>query len=364
MGRYKQRHLLHFWVDYIKAIINSNNCLLLNWLSDNSNFLLIDLMGLNFQIQKIENPKFRKFFSIQFNWINVAFIWIEWIKKGIVRANDMLEISWQGFLMFWIEFFYSIMQKFNFEFIKFKRFDICMDIDVDINYFYDEIINNKHKKKITREYKNHLWKIESFYFWKLENELNNYQCTRIYNKILDSEKKNKLFLYEKYKNEDWTYKDVTRFEVEIREDLAKFYKYDDLNNLNIIFAKLVKTFYIFNWQFFKFIEFDNFLNYSEERKREFLKNVEDYKKEQKKANKEIIEIIKSWNTDIEVKTSSQNTLKNIIIWHKNIQKYWKQIEDPKKKNLAITCFLSYAWKLLNSWYTKEQLFEMINTKFE
>jgi hypothetical protein len=91
---------------------------------------------------------------------------------------------------------------------------------------------------------------------------------RIYNKIIDSEKKEKLFLYNDRKDEKGKLRDVTRFEYEAREDLCKFYTFDMLINEEFIFNRIKKSFYSLNYQFFKFVNFESIRIYSEKEKME------------------------------------------------------------------------------------------------
>jgi len=61
-----------------------------------------------------------------------------------------------------------------------------------------------------------------------------------------------LYDYEKYDN-------ITRLEIEIREDKAKFWSVEKITDINFIFAVIVKNFYRFNYQFFGFLKFDDYL---------------------------------------------------------------------------------------------------------
>ena len=67
--------------------------------------------------------------------------------------------------------------------------------------------------------------------------------------------KKKSFLYPDYDE----YKDVTRLEVEIREEKARYWTEDKLTDINFVFAVIVKQFYKFNYQFFGFLKFDDFV---------------------------------------------------------------------------------------------------------
>lgn len=85
------------------------------------------------------------------------------------------------------------------------------------------------------------------YFGEKSREKNTYQLIRIYDKKADSASaKHKEFLYPGHDQ----YEHVTRFEIELREDLAKFWTVEKLQDINYIFAVMIKKFYRYNYQFF------------------------------------------------------------------------------------------------------------------
>lgn len=57
---------------------------------------------------------------------------------------------------------------------------------------------------------------------------------------------------------------MTRFEIELREDLAQFWTTEKLLSTNYIFAVMIKKFYRYNYQFFGFLKFDDFLKKKKE----------------------------------------------------------------------------------------------------
>lgn len=372
MGRYKKRELLHFWVDYIKAIVSITDenykTSPMASLSANSNFTTFDFNWNKLFLEKmpLAMEKYNQFYQIRFNNINLAFIWLDWIKNGSVIPWDFLEITWQALNIFWVELFYFLMSYFNFEFLKYKRFDLAMDFALDTTYFFKEILMDKFKEDKTLNLFQNNGKIETIYFWKKSNKDNNYQLVRIYDKILDSVKKEKLFLYhderlnseKEQKETGEKYKKVTRFEVEIREDLAKFYSYDSLENVNIIFAKMNKTFFKYNKQFFKFVDFENFLKLEEQQKKDFLTYNEVEEIKDKKKKKEVLEKIKNWEIEKPL-TAYQSKIKRKIEGLTNSQIYGKEIINTKQEKMAVAMFLSYAKKLKNSGYNLEKLTEIL-----
>jgi len=354
MWRYKTRELLYFWVDYIKAffkdILDKDNILLT--LSSNSNQYFFSYLWNNFILtkQKYNNDGFTKYYSIQTEKaISIAFIILD--NK---QWKNFIEITGQGLTLFWTDVYYFLMKEFNLSFIKYKRIDICFDMKININYFYNTILDDKYK---TREFKKNNkiietiknW-IETIYFWKTNIKENSYILNRVYNKIIDSKKKWKLFLYEdKYKTENGFYKEVTRFETEIREDLAKFYKYDDLKNEDFLFFRIVKSFYKYNSQFFKFMK-----------KEDFIKFIDDFKELKKKEKKETKEKILNWEK-AEPMTKAQLKLIKTVEALELQNKYWNDIVDNVELEHTKQMAHSYLKKLIKFWYTKDKIFDFLST---
>lgn len=357
MGRYKTRELAHVWIDYIKALLVTNennkniNFLKLKWLSKNSNFFWFDFYWFELIIQKlpVDWGKWHWLYQVLYKNTSICFIGIDWIAQKNIIPLDMVEMTGQGLAIFWIDFFYFIMDYFWFEFLRYKRIDMALDIFINTNYFYKNVLMKKYKDEKTHTPIIKKWECETIYFWERDIKKNNYQLIRIYNKIIDSVKKEKLFLYfDERKNEKWEIKDVTRFEVEIREDLAKKWDYYEINNINSIFAKLNKTFFHYNKQFFKFIDFSDFHNYFED--------LEKSKKEKKKILKEI----KAGNTDIKPKTKYQEKILKQVKNQETFAKYGKYFLSEKEKQQSTTMFLAYAKKLYLNGFTKQKLKEIID----
>jgi hypothetical protein len=59
----------------------------------------------------------------------------------------MIEITGQGLTIFTENIFYFLFDYFKFTFIKFKRVDLCFDLKLNINYFYNTILNEEYKPK-------------------------------------------------------------------------------------------------------------------------------------------------------------------------------------------------------------------------
>lgn len=379
MGRYRKRELLYFWVDYIKAYINTwktenNNFTLLNSLSANSNFFYFSFNKVDFfcELLPLGNSKFDKFFTIREpkTMVNIAFIWLGWKQLWSVKVNEMIEFTGQGLAIAWLDFFYFLFEFFWFEFKKFKRIDLAMDLKLEIDYFYKEILIDKYKDEKTAQIYQNKWIVETIYFWNKDKKVNNYQLVRIYNKILDSVKKDKLFLYKDNRQntaEDFAetgekYKNVTRFEVEIREDLAQFYHFEDLKNKNIIFAKMVKTFYKYNKQFFKFIDFEDFCEVEQKNKIDFLNEVSKENQKSKNILQIITEKIKG-GEKVDPKTLYQKNILKKVEQKNNFLNFWKELINQKDINIAKQTFITIWKKLNNSWFTLEELVKIMQNNW-
>lgn len=352
--RFKKRELLYWWVDYIKCFINefensSKNFKKLTKLSVNSNQLFVLYNGYNLSITSINWGKYWRLYSIVYSDISIWFIWLNW-----GQSPDMLEITGQGLTLFWENIFYFLFEYFKFTFVKFKRLDLCFDLELDINYFYDRILESNYKEKN----EDWSWKkrlkpwispkngLETLEIWEKNIKKNSYSFIRIYNKILDSKNKWKLFLYEKFfKNEDKTYKNVTRFEIEMREDLVKKFDFDYLKNYDFQFYRIVKSFYNLNIQYFKFLKKDE----------HFLKFKEEYKKE----NKNIIQKLKEWVLWVKTNSISQDRIKKIIEKKSNQIKFGNDFIDENDKERTIKMFLSYWKRLFINGFSLIKLFLML-----
>ena len=341
--RYKKRKLLYYGCDQIRAMIEPGDFNLFN-LSNNSNQVWFKFLNYDLSISFIPwaTKEYEYYYIINYEGINIAFITLM-----NSQGNSYLEITGQGLTIFWIYIFYHIMKYFWFEFIKFKRLDFCFDLEIDINYFYKKILPDKYKifdenekcelKRIHSSKKN--W-IETIYLNDRSKKKNTYIVNRIYNKKLDSVIKWKEFLYK------WIYdncENVMRLETELREDIACFWAYESLKDSDLIFYRLVKSFYKLNTQFFKFLKIDDF--------REIEKKI-------KLKNKWSIQRIKNWE-DLKPSTAYQAKVKKIITEKKHQDKYWHEFLFDHQRDYWVNNFNNCCKKLLANWYTKEKLFEII-----
>lgn len=346
MARYKERELLYVGVDYVKAFIkdlNTDSGSILLWLSVNSSQLFFTYNWLEIVIEKESNWKFANYFSIKYWTISLWFICLDRIEGG----KSFVEITGQCLTLIWIDFFYFLFSEFWLTFDKFKRIDLCFDMKIEINYFYEKILLKEYKEKNLNFQPIQTIKngIETMYFWKRDFKKNSYELKRIYNKILDSKNKGKLWLYDhQYKDDQWKYyNEVTRFETELREDLVKYYKFECLKDNDFIFYRLVKSFYKFNSQYFKFLKKEDFTNYLDKIKAE---------------NKIQNEQIKNWLSQ-EIQSPYQKKLLNIVKEKIHTEKYGQSFITKEERELTVKNFLVYAKKMFKNWITIEEITEIL-----
>lgn len=324
MWRYKKRGLLHYGIDYFKCIITRNEDSLLKTLSSNSNFLFID-NDTRIDLVSWINWDYLKYYIISdiYTKVNLAFIWYWWKNS----CRNFYEITWQGLIIkWWVEYFLQLREYLGFEINYFTRIDVCLDLpNVTVDYLYQKIIDKKHKINVSKIFYDKSWWEETIYFWKKSRKDNNYQLIRIYNKLLDSKKKKKEWLYPDYKDNEA----VTRLELEIREEKAKFWTVEKIQDINFIFSVIVKQFYKFNYQFFWFLKFDDFLNYKK------LSNSLHYER--------LAKINKRYESFI---------------------KFWQDFFDEWEKKQRISVFLAYSKRLIGNWFTFEQLQQMIELSIQ
>jgi len=342
MARYKKRQLAYWGIDYIKAIVTVPEKSKLNGLSKNSNQIFLEFLWQKIDVTLEDNNIFSRYFVIRSNSIS---IWFCGFNSNNSRL-DFIEITGQALTIFGKNIFYFLFSKLWLEFIKFNRFDVCFDMFLDVNYFYDTILDDKYKNNETvapiRTKKN--W-LETIYFWKRDRKVNSYLLTRIYNKILDSKKKDKLFLYSNYKDElTWKYKDVTRFEVEVREDVAKFWDFDSLKDDRILYYRLVKSFWKMNVQFFKFLKDKDFLDFSKEYN-------------DKKKNR-LLSIL-NWEKSASPMNKTQERIMVAMERKEAHIRYWNDFLNDSERVQCVATMQSMAKRLFWNGYSIEKIHELI-----
>ena len=309
--RYKERKLIHFWVDYFKAYIQYNYTpkIFRIWLSANSNLFFYDDDTYIELWSKDIYTNFERYFLIKDKKTNnnLAFLIIPKVwKVGAINYNNIFELTWQGLILRNLKFYFDFIKWAWFEIEKFKRVDICFDMAIDIQYIYDTIVNKYIKWKTIQPIIKK-GKLETLYIWERDTRKNTYQLIRIYDKILDTKTKHKEFLYDFGGLES-----LTRFEIELRRDKAQFLTPKKLLDDNYIFSIIVKNFYKMNYQFFKFLHLEDFKK---------IRDNEDslYQKRKNDIIKRQIDFIK-FGKDFKNDTDKQRTLKVFVNSAKRLYK--------------------------------------------
>lgn len=196
------------------------------WLSANSDFAdfkySFNNLEYNINIKTIKIYWYTRFFDFSIiaeneKSITLFQIYFWWFKWNI-STRSKLEIKGSFFQLFWKdEVFNFLLDKFNINKIdKILRFDIAVDIPENKKNlektFIDTPTSQLNYNKLKQEF-------ETIYFWFRGDTK---YILRIYDKILDSVKKNKIFMYD-FKD----YKDLTRLELEFGEK-----EIDAINNIN------------------------------------------------------------------------------------------------------------------------------------
>ena len=321
--KFKNRKLIHFGVDYFKSYIEFKYTpkIFKLWLSQNSNIFFYD----DETYIELQSPdlykQFEKYFIIKDRKTNIN-LWFVIIPKvwkvWAITYNNIFEVSGQGLILRKLKFYFDFIKWAWFKIEKFKRVDICFDLEENINYINDRVIN-KYIKWKTIEPIIKKWVLETLYIWERNTKKNTYQVIRIYNKIIDTKAKNKEFLYDLD-----NIKDLTRFEVELRRDKAKFFTPEKLLNDDYLFSVIVKTFYKMNYQYFKFLHLEDFKK---------IRNLNDSLYESRKI-------------------AIEKRQKNFIL-------YWKDFKNDSDEQRTLKIFINSAKRLYKNWKNRKYLLKIL-----
>lgn len=208
----------HFGLDHLEIYWTFRDESIFDKLDfDNSNYSELD----EYKFTKNEVPKFK--YKIVFTRDDYSlFAYYKWIPrwdKQPVWTKDYIVVYSTAFKLMEYEEILWFLQWYM-ELKHCRRFDICLDLKIGIdnllsNYFIDY--------QTWRDYRK--WsKTETRYFWEMKNSLNKRQLIRVYNKNLDIIQKKKISLYQDYLIEN----NITRIELEVRQELAKVRNYYDV----------------------------------------------------------------------------------------------------------------------------------------
>lgn len=338
MGRFKKRGIEHFGVDYFRAVITALSWSVLFTLSaGSSDFQQIDKDTQIVLLNDVSDKWSRYYMVIDMKtWIRLAFIGIWGISDDSYSPpRDFFEVTGQGLILRgWPDWFIELATKLLIKIEYFTRIDVCLDlVNVSVPYIYEKILKESDKKSISKIFNDKKeWKAQTIYFWEKSKEKNTYQLIRIYDKKADSAgDKNKTYLYPQHEK----YEYVTRFEIELREDLAKFWTIDKLLDINYIFAVMVKKFYKYNYQFFGFLKFDDFVK---------------KKKEEKSIHKERVVKIQERKEHMEKFGSSFKSDEQRLLWITTFATYWNRLLG---EGISQEMLLSYLVHVVPDTYTEK-----------
>lgn len=224
-------NILHFGLDHIEIFwtFKFEDKLFDKLDFDNSNYWELE----DYSFTKNEVPKYKyKIIFTKDNYSLFAYYKGDIDSNSIIKSKDKIVVYSTAFkLLTYEEILYFL--EWYFDLKKIFRFDVCIDINIDI----DIILNEFNELKTWKEYKKS-GKVETRYIWDSNKYRNKRHVIRIYNKILDIIEKNKHKLYKNYLVEDF----VTRIELEIRSELAKNISIEDIFN-NTILSWIFKNYF-------------------------------------------------------------------------------------------------------------------------
>lgn len=223
--KYIEQYIHHFGLDHLEVFWSFKDTSLFEKLDfDNSHEWTLD----EYTIEKHKVPKYA--YKITFrkdtHTLFAYYVWLPKSKKQPVATRDYIIAYGTAFRVLEYE---EILYFFEYylELSHCRRFDICIDLKwIEINdllewYFHEYMTGREYKKS---------WKIRTRYYWELKNSQNKRQIIRVYNKINDIKEKNKFALYGDY----FDLGDVTRIELEVRQELAKTKHYREVFNDNTL----------------------------------------------------------------------------------------------------------------------------------
>ena len=232
---------------------------------DNSNFWSIDFKWIDFTIQKIPCVLWIALtFSCSYNDVSVPcfqFVKFNENSRFITNSYWKLDFYWSFFRLIDMWFFeksifIDIINKIWEENPKVTRFDYRLDF---FSYTtrkipsIDSFLWYIHIQSKTQEMKS-WWELTNWYVWSKKNWR---YAIRYYDKLLDTDSKQKVFLYQDY----YLYNSVHRLEFEFQRNFLRWYTFWDFYDW-VIQEKIDSILWIsidkYNWSIFYQYQ-DNFV---------------------------------------------------------------------------------------------------------
>lgn len=254
---------IYFWVDFLEFTINNFKNLNFSKKYDFTFHLDFDNSSQWFINTDYWYFSYRKVNFKNYNWWLIFTISIDWVAFDIfyfaLWAVNKAKIKTKSKIWFYSTFFvleniwklpFSIVEFYKSNFLNennsLHRLDICLDLSWKI-----EDINNTIFKWVN--FYSSLWKdkkndmfAQTYYIKNPLSSKNRFYLFRIYDKILDTFKKWKNFLFSYLED----YEDVRRIELELRQDSCSmiFEKIEKiLENKNFICERIFKQYFEKEW---------------------------------------------------------------------------------------------------------------------
>lgn len=132
----------------------------------------------------------------------------------------------------------------------FKFVDLALDVKINTDYVIREVFLPEavHKKK-TFDPIAKKWSYETLYIGNRDLKKNTWKLIRIYNKVIDTQVKDKEFLY----NMETMGKDLTRIEIRLLRDKCKHFRVEYLQDQDKLYEIFGHEVFEIHRQFFKHI---------------------------------------------------------------------------------------------------------------
>ena len=202
--------------------------------SDNSNFFTREIGWILFTIQKDFCSLWTRLtFTCSYNDVSIPCCqFVKYNEHSRYLFKSYWKFDFYGSMFRLIEIWYlkkSIFLLFKVliseEDAKITRFDYRIDFFSMKNIKVPspvQFLKYIHSQSKVREFKSLSWVYESWIIWKNKSKNNRY-ALRYYDKLVDSDSKNKIFLYQDY----FMYKTVHRCEIEFQPNFLKWYTFYD-----------------------------------------------------------------------------------------------------------------------------------------
>lgn len=131
----------------------------------------------------------------------------------------------------------------------------------------------------------------------------------------------------------------------MREDVAKFWKYEDLKNDKFLYWRLVKSFWKMNVQFFKFLKDAEFYEFSKEYNAKRKKNLASIFSDKKSASP---------------MSMSQARLIKSLEREEHQTKYGSDFTSDADRVQCVSSFQSFGKRLFKNGYSREKIIELLD----